>query len=105
MDHPAVVLSLVLNGGFQFRSQHMAVITKTLLVTHVTDLPVHSRHLPVVLGEVKRMIIALIDNSFGLGLVTFCAHLVSRDLFGVLRRNGIPCAHGGTGEKKDQTDT
>ena len=83
----------------------MAVITKTLLVAHVTDLPVRSRHLTMVLGEVKRMVIALIDNGFGLGLMTFCARLVSRHLFVVLRRNGIPCAHGGTGEKKDQTDT
>ena len=90
MGHPAVVLSLVLNGGFQIRSQHMAVITKTLTVTHVTDLSVHSRHFTVVLREVKRMVIALIDNGFGLGLMTFGAHLVSRHLFGVLRRNGIP---------------
>jgi len=104
MGHPAVVLSLVLNGGFQFRSQHMAVITKTLLVAHVTDLPVHSRHLTVVLGEIKRMVIAFVDNGFGLGLMTFCAHLGSRHLFGVLRRNGIPCAHSGTGEKKNQAD-
>jgi len=105
MGHPAVVLSLVLNGGFQIRSQYMAVITKTLTVTHVTDLPVHSRHFTVVLGEVKRMVIALKDNGFGLGLMTFGAHLGSRHLFGVLRRNGISCAHGGTGEKKDQTNT
>jgi hypothetical protein len=105
MDHPAVVLSLVLNGGFQVRFQNMAVITETLLVAHVTDLPVHSRHLTVVVGEIKRMVIAFIDNGFGLGLVTFCAHLVSRHLFWVIRRNGIPCAHSGTGEKKDHTDT
>jgi hypothetical protein len=105
MGHPAVVLSLVLNGGFQIRSQYMAVITKTLTVTHVTDLPVHSRHFTVVLGEVKRMVIALIDNGFGFGLMTLGAHLVSRHLFGVLRRNCIPCAHSGTGEKKNQTDT
>ena len=90
MGHPAVVLSLVFNGGFQFRFQHMAVITKTLPVAHVTDLPVHSRNLTVFLGEVKRMVIALIDNGFGFGLMTLGAHLVSRHLFGVLRRNGIP---------------
>lgn len=83
----------------------MAVITKVLLVTHVTDLPVHSRHFTVALCEVQRMVIALIDNGFGLGLMTFGAHLVSRHLFGVLRRNGISGAHSGTGEKKNQTDT
>jgi len=83
----------------------MAVITKTLLVAHVTHLSVHSRHLTVVVGEINGMVIAFVDNGFGLGLVAFCAHLVSRHLFGVLGRNGIPCAHGGTGEKKDQTDT
>ena len=90
VGHPAVVLSLVFNGGFQFRFQHMAVITKTLPVAHVTDLPVHSRHLTVVVGEINRMVVTFIDNGFGLGLVTFCAHLVSRHLFEVLRRNGIP---------------
>jgi hypothetical protein len=105
MGHPAVVLSLVLNGGFQVRFQHMAVITKTLLVAHVTDLPVHSRHLTMVLGEIERVIVTLKDNSFGLGLVTFCAHLGSRHLFGVLGRNGISRAHRGTGEKKDRRDT
>jgi hypothetical protein len=81
----------------------MAVITKALLVAHVTDLAVHSRHLTMVFGEIKRVVIALIDNSFGLGLVTFCAHLASRHLFGVLGGNGISCGHGGTGKKKDHT--
>jgi len=105
MGHTAIVLSLVLNGRFQICFQNMTIITKTLLVAHVTDLPVNSRHLTMVVGEIKRMVIAFIDNSFGLGLMTFCAHLVSRRLFWVLRRNGIPRAHSGTGEKKDQTDT
>ena len=82
----------------------MAVITKTLLVAHVADWAVHSRHWTVVVSEIERMVIALIDNRFGLGLVTFRAHLVSRHLFGVFRRHGIPCGHGGTGKKKEQTD-
>ncbi len=105
MGHIAVVLRLVLHGGFQIRFQDMAIITETLLMAHVTDLPVHSRHLTVVVGEVKRVIIALVDNSFGLGLMALCTHLVSRHLCGVVRRNGIPCAHSGTGEKKEETDT
>jgi len=84
MGHPPVVLRLVLNGGFQVRFQNMAVITETLLVAHVTNLPVHFRHLTMVVGEINRMVVALIDNSFGFGFMTFCAHLVSRHLFGVL---------------------
>ena len=104
MGHPAIVLSLVLDGRFQFRSQHMAVITKTVLVAHVTDWPVYSRQLTVAVGEINRVVVTFIDNGFGFGLVTFCAHLASRHLFGVLRRNGISCAHSGTGKKKDQAD-
>jgi hypothetical protein len=77
MWHPAVVQSLVFNGGFQVRFQHMSVITKTVLVAHVTDWLVHSRHLTVALGEINSMFVTFIDNGFGFGLVTFGAHLGS----------------------------
>ena len=83
----------------------MAVITKTLLVAHVADWAVHSRHWTVVVSEIERMVIAFIDNGLGIGFVTFCTHLISRHLFGVLGRNAISRTHSGTGEKKDQTDT
>lgn len=103
MGHSSIVLRLILNGGLQFRFQHMAVITKTVLVAHVTDWTVCSRHLTVIFGEIDRMVVTFIDNGFGLGLVTFRAHLVSGHLFGMLGRNGISWGHGGTGKKKDHT--
>ena len=55
----------------------MAVITKTLLVAHVAHWAVHSRHWTMVVGEINCMVIAFVDNSFGLGLMTFRAYLVS----------------------------
>ena len=83
----------------------MAVITKTLLVAHVADWAVHSRHWTVVVSEIERMVIAFIDNGLGIGFVTFCTHLISRHLFGVFQRNGIPCGHGGTGKNNEKTAT